>query len=225
VALAQAGLTPPRGHPLGHVLRTLDAGLEELAGELRVAPDGTVVDYGCGRAPYRRLFADGVAYLAADLPGNPDANVEIAADGTLPLADASADAVLSTQVLEHVADPALYLAECARVLKPGARLLLSTHGTMYWHPHPVDLWRWTGEGLRRVVEEAGLEIVRFEGIVGMAATGLQLFQEAASWRLPARLRPVLVRVLQPAVAFADRRSRPEDRRLNALVYALVAVRP
>ncbi len=59
--------------------------------------------------------------------------------------------MLSTQVLEHVTDPRLYLAECHRVLRPGGPLLLSTHGIMVYHPDPVDYWRWTGAGLQRAV--------------------------------------------------------------------------
>ncbi len=82
--------------------------------------------------------------------------------------------VLSTQVLEHVDRPGLYLAECHRVLRPGGRMLLSTHGIMVFHPDPVDYWRWTCDGLQRAVRDAGFEIVRFEGIVGLAATGIQL---------------------------------------------------
>ena len=55
----------------------------------------------------------------------------------------SFDAVLSTQVLEHVADPGALPAERFRVLRPGGRLLLSTHGIFVYHPDPDDYWRWT----------------------------------------------------------------------------------
>ena len=96
--------------------------------------------------------------------------------------------MLSTQVLEHVSDPRLYLAEAFRVLRPGGRMLLSTHGTFSYHPDPVDYWRWTCAGLRRIVVAEGFEVERFEGIVGMGATGLQLFQESIYYRHPA-LRP------------------------------------
>ena len=63
-------------------------------------------------------------------------------------------------------------------------MLLSTHGIMVFHPDPVDYWRWTCDGLQRAVREAGFEIVRFEGIVGLAATGLQLFQDARHTGVP-----------------------------------------
>jgi len=104
-------------------------------------------------------------------------------------------------------------------------MLLSTHGFMVYHPDPVDYWRWTCAGLRRAVEEPGFRIVRFEGIMGMAASGLQLFQDAAARRLPPALRPALCLVMQAAIALADRLEPAADRDLNALVFALVAEKP
>jgi SAM-dependent methyltransferase len=165
-----------------------------------------------------------VDYVAADLEGNPHASLILNPDGTVPAPDASFDAVLSTQVLEHVLDPALYLSECFRVLRPGGRLLLSTHGIFMYHPDPVDLWRWTCAGLRHAVQGAGFRVVRFEGIIGLAATGLQLLQDAISFRLPRWLVPWLALIMQPIVALVDHLETPQNRRYNAQVFALVATR-
>lgn len=212
-------------HPFGHHIRKLPAGLRLLVDELQLQPDERILDYGCADVPYRTFFPSWVEYVGADLPGNPNARLTLNADGTVPAPDGSFDAVLSTQVLEHVGDPALYLSECFRVLRPGRRLLLSTHGIFMYHPDPVDLWRWTNEGLRRVVEDAGFRVVRFEGIIGLAATGLQLLQDAISFRIPPRLVPWLALVMQPVVAFADRFETPQSLGYNAQVFALVAARP
>jgi SAM-dependent methyltransferase len=173
---------------------------------------------------YRDLFGSDVVYLGADLRGNGDAAVELRPDGSVPIADGSVDAVFSSQVLEHVADPRTYLAECARVLRPGGRLLLSTHGIMVLHRDPVDLWRWTADGLRRIVADAGLEIVRFEGVMGLAATGIQLFQDGTHQRVPRPLLRPYLWLMQSLVSLFDRQSRA-SRAENALVFALVAVKP
>src|SRR4051794_11572632 len=212
-------------HRLSYIVGELPRRIEALAADLAVPADGRVLDYGCADAPYRRLVPAGAEYVAADLPGNPVATIEIASDGTVPVDDASVDAVLSTQVLEHVTDPAAYLRECARVLRPGGRLLLSTHGLMVYHPDPDDYWRWTCAGLRRAVTQAGLEVQRFEGVMGLTATGLQLVQDAWYWRLPRPLRPVVALLMQTAIRVAERFEPRESRDLNALVFALVARKP
>ena len=216
---------PPPWHRLAFIVRALPRRIEALTRDLHVPAGGRVLDLGCGDLQYRQCFAAGVDVVGADLPGNPLATVEIAPDGTVPLADASFDAVLSTQVLEHVADPGVYLAECFRVLRPGGRLLLTTHGIMVYHPDPVDFWRWTCAGLERSIGQAGFEVLRREGIMGLAATGLQLFQDAIYYRLPMVLRPVLAFVLQSLMRVADRWERPESRDLNALVFAVLARKP
>ena len=133
--------------------------------------------------------------------------------------------MLSTQVLEHVPDPRAYLAEALRVLRPGGRMLLSTHGTFVYHPDPVDLWRWTCEGLRLEVERAGFEVIRFEGIIGPVASGLQLIQDATYYRLPRPLRPVWALLIQSLARLSDRLERQWMRDLNGSVFALVAERP
>lgn len=212
-------------HPYAHHIRRLPARLRVLSSDLAIPRAGRVLDYGCADAPYRSFFDSRVDYVGADLPGNDDAAVTLRPDGTVPVPDQSFDAVLSTQVLEHVEDPPLYLSECFRVLRPGGRLLLSTHGIFAYHPDPVDLWRWTCDGLRREVENAGFKILRFEGIIGLAASGLQLVQDAISYRLPSRWIPWLALLMQPLVTFADRFETPRSLGYNAQVFALVAARP
>ena len=215
----------PRWHRLSYIVRVLPEALERLAADLEVPERGRVLDYGCADVPYRRFFPATVEFVAADLVGNPRATLQLASDGTVPSADGSFDAVLSTQVLEHVSDPELYLSECFRVLRPGGRMLLSTHGIMVYHPDPVDYWRWTCAGLDRAVRQAGFEVRRFEGVMGLAATGLQLFQDALCFRAPPRLRPPIALVGQALVALFDRLQSAERKRHNALVFALVAEKP
>jgi SAM-dependent methyltransferase len=209
-------------HRYAHHIRTLPARLAELAPDLEVPPHGRILDYGCAELPYRSFFPADAGYVAADLPGNPHATLELNADGTVPVASETFDAVLSTQVLEHVGDPGLYLQECCRVLRPGGRLLLSTHGTFVYHPDPDDYWRWTCAGLRKVVEEAGLEVVRFEGIIGLLPTGLQLVQDAIYWHLPRLLRAPFALVMQALISLSDRTHSVGSRELNSQVFALIA---
>jgi hypothetical protein len=96
---------------------------------------------------------------------------------------------------------------------------------MVYHPDPVDLWRWTSAGLREQVRRAGFQITRFEGIMGLTASGLQLFQDGLLPRVPARLRPAFVFGVQRLIALADRHEPADRRDQNALVFALVAEKP
>ena len=216
---------PKPWHRYAYHVRKLPEAIERLSRELRVEPGARVLDYGCGVVAYRRLFPAELDYVAADLPGNPQATLLLEPDGTVPAEDGSFDAVLSTQVLEHVTDPALYVSECFRVLRPGGRLLLSTHGTFVYHPDPVDLWRWTCEGLKKQVADAGFAVVRFEGVIGGLPTGLQLAQDAIYWQIPRFLQPLLALVMQTLIALTDRLHSDGSRALNAQVFALVAEKP
>lgn len=212
-------------HRLAYIIWLLPRRLATLATMLEVPADGRLLDYGCAERPYRRFFDQRVGFVGADLPGNPDADIEIAPDGTVPVPDGSYDAVLSTQVIEHVADPAIYLSECCRVLRPGGRMLLSTHGMMVYHPDPVDFWRWTGAGLRRQIEDAGLRVMHAEGIMGLTAVGIQFVQDGIYWRMPQRVRPLVALVFQSLVALADRLDSAQDRASNAMVFAVIAETP
>jgi SAM-dependent methyltransferase len=65
------------------------------------------------------------------------------------------DGIMSTQVLEHVADTPMYLRDAWRMLRPGGRLVVTTHGIWQDHPDPADYRRWTADGLRYELEQTG----------------------------------------------------------------------
>lgn len=114
-----------------------------------------MLDVGCGEMPYRPLFAaHAAAYVGVDPVENPLADLRGPIEA-LPVEDAAFDVVLCAQVLEHADDPAQGVRELHRVTRPGGRVLLTTHGTMVYHPNPVDLWRWTHAGLERLFVDAG----------------------------------------------------------------------
>lgn len=136
--------------------------LKDLVEFLRqVAPkiQGKIFDYGCGGAPYRPLFAHCQEYVAADIEKNPAVDCLLKADGTTGQLDNAFDAVLSTQVLEHIRDPEAYLSEAKRIMRPGGKLLLTTHGMFEEHGCPDDFMRWTGRGLEQLVTKSGFQIV------------------------------------------------------------------
>ena len=120
---------------------------------------GRTLDYGCGGSPYRGLLTELHPYIRADIPPGDGLDLTLDADGLLPgEPDASYDVVLSTQVLEHVPDAPRYLAEAFRLLRPGAALILTTHGLIPEHGCPYDFTRWTSDGLARAMTDAGFVV-------------------------------------------------------------------
>ena len=107
-----------------------------------------VLDAGCGNRPYETVLR-GADVVGFDVPGNPHADLHGSIDA-IPVEDATFDVVLCLQVLEHVPDPSAAVRELRRVVRPGGRVLLSTHGVYPFHPNPDDLWRWTHTGLERL---------------------------------------------------------------------------
>jgi SAM-dependent methyltransferase len=220
-------LHPPRTSRLFAVLTKLRRVMEQIvARDLPTERQLEAIDLGCGNMPYRPLFESrGVHYRGADLPGNPDAQLTLdPATGRVDVPDGSCDIVVSTQVLEHVASPAAYLAECRRLLRPGGRLILSTHGYWWYHPDPQDFWRWTGDGLRRLITEQGFTVERTVGVLGLSAAGLQLFQDGRWRAMPRFMRPLFALVMQTLILVFDRLHTEEQRAKDAAVYVIVATR-
>jgi len=158
-------------HPRHLVYRYLIPDLREHLAVL----EGRVVDVGCGVQPYRQFLGPKVTeHVGVDRRGNfscPDIEGDAL---NLPFPDASFDAALSTQVLEHVADPQRALHEVARVLRPGGTLILTCPGTWPHHEAPYDFFRFTRFGLEHLLQQAGFTAVVLKPQGGMWASIGQL---------------------------------------------------
>jgi SAM-dependent methyltransferase len=148
---------PSIAEPARLVLRPLARGIAGAV-DRHLAPSGrslAVLDVGCGVKPYFPLLAPYAdEYIGVDVEPGPEVDVVSPAED-LPFPNRRFDVVLCTQTLEHVEAPARVLGEIDRVLRPGGLVLLSTHGTAVYHPHPLDLWRWTQDGLTKLFEANG----------------------------------------------------------------------
>ncbi len=83
-----------------------------------------------------------------------DVDIVAPADA-LPIEKDSLDAVLLTQVLEHVSDPPAVLREAARVLKAGAGVWITVPFVWELHELPFDFWRFTPASLEQLLAAAG----------------------------------------------------------------------
>jgi SAM-dependent methyltransferase len=174
-----------------------------------------VIDVGCGEQPYRPGLRGFKRYVGFDSIDAPDrgANPDVLGDAlALPFADGCADAVLCTEVIEHVKDPAQLLSELARALAPGGFLLLSSPFTWQIHDEPHDYWRFTEYGLRLIVERAGFRVMALRPVNGYAGALLQswcllLMQSSGSLRF--LMRPVVwfLQTVAMLIGFLDRNRR------------------
>ncbi len=137
------------------------AGYTELAGR-------TVVDVGGGAGHFTAAFRSRGAdcYLfepdQAELlsRGSTPAGAIVADGYWLPVADGSADICFSSNVLEHVADPAGLIEEMIRATKPGGVIYLSfTNWYSPWGGHEMSPWHLLGAGFaaRRYLRRYGRE--------------------------------------------------------------------
>jgi 2-polyprenyl-3-methyl-5-hydroxy-6-metoxy-1,4-benzoquinol methylase len=142
-------------------------------------PPGRVLDVGCGDGGFLRLARErgftpaGFDYerrMVELARARGIADAECAEFGAYcrGRADAEFDAVTLFDVLEHSPEPAAFLAELRRLLKPGGHLavtLPNARRPLPWgreeHDYPPHHFtRWTAEALRGFLEDNGFEVVR-----------------------------------------------------------------
>jgi SAM-dependent methyltransferase len=189
-------------------------------------PDQILVDFGCGSMPYRSVIEPMVGnYLGVDLDLNPLAEYHINFDSKTTLPDNYADIILSNQVLEHVDSPDGYLKEALRILKPGGSAIITTHGYWFYHPTPNDYWRWTSAGLKKTIEASGFKVDSFFGVMGLAASGLQLLQDAIINKMPKFIIPPIALVFQTLIRIFDKMHSQAQRDRDASLYIVIAKKP
>lgn len=220
-------LNPNIFHPrYVHLTQLRDATIQKIEELTANNKELLLVDFGCGDMPYRSVIEPHVGkYLGVDLEMNPKADHHIGFDSKTTLPDNYCDIILSNQVLEHVDTPSGYLQEALRILKPGGSIILTTHGYWYYHPTPNDYWRWTSAGLRKTVEDESFKVTSFFGIMGLAASGLQLLQDAIINKLPKFLRPPFAFVMQLQIMLFNKINSQPQRDRDASLYIVLAQKP
>ena len=160
-------------NPFYFARRELLRAVRALGPEIR----GRVLDVGCGGRPYESVIgAHEYVGLELDTPENRlRQKADVFYDGRrLPFDDASFDAVICNQVLEHVFEPDAFLKEIARVLRGGGRLLLTVPFVWDEHEQPWDFGRYSSFGLKAILSRNGLRVLRQEKTAGDVRVLFQL---------------------------------------------------
>jgi ubiquinone/menaquinone biosynthesis C-methylase UbiE len=145
---------------------TEEAGLREIRRAALAQAAGRTLDIGAGTGANVPLFPGAVSELVLVEPdphmlkklrarvgaGEMPTRVVQAGAEALPFADDSFDTAVFTLVLCTVPDPTATLAEVARVLRPGGKLLFVEHvrsrhpGLARWQDRLERPWRFLGDG-------------------------------------------------------------------------------
>jgi len=123
---------------------------------------GRVLDVGAGAKPgfHRRLWQGrGWTYHGLDLAQGPNVDVQLDDPWIFPIEDASYDAVISGQMLEHNEFFWLTFLEMARVLKMGGLMIHIAPSRGLEHRDPQDCWRFYRDGMTALAKWAGLDCV------------------------------------------------------------------
>jgi len=146
--------------------KTEEAGLREMRRQTLAAASGRTIDIGCGTGANLGLYPDAVTELVLAEPdphmvkrlrprvsaAGIDAEVLEAPAERLPFEDASFDTAIYTLVLCTVPDQPAALAETARILKPGGKLLFVEHvraddpGAARWQDRLHGPWKFFADG-------------------------------------------------------------------------------
>jgi 2-polyprenyl-3-methyl-5-hydroxy-6-metoxy-1,4-benzoquinol methylase len=155
---------------------------------LRADWKGRLLDVGCGNGELLAR-ARGLGWDVGGIEPDPTAS-QVARSSGIPILASrldeaalpaeSFDAITLSHVVEHLLEPVATLRQCARVLKPGGRLVLATPNTHslghgYWRKNwvgldpPRHIFLFSPRSLRRCVEEAGLEVAELRTVSRFAS--------------------------------------------------------
>lgn len=123
---------------------------------------GILLDVGCGKKPYYKLFAKKVKqYIGID---DNSEEADIRENFFNAKIDKNAyDTILCTQVIEHVEEPELLLRKLNTILKSDGVLILTAPFTGSLHEIPRDYYRFTEYSLTYLLQKAGFTVVYIKG--------------------------------------------------------------
>lgn len=120
--------------------------------------NGSLIDIGCGKKPYKPIFEGKVSMHIGIDKYSPEADIKRDfLNSHFP--KNSYDTALCTQVLEHTPEPMLFLKKINSLLKKKGILILTVPFTGSLHEIPDDYYRYTIYSLRYLLKKTNFEII------------------------------------------------------------------
>jgi SAM-dependent methyltransferase len=138
---------------------------EYLEKQLRLLGAASIIaDLGAGQISYKKLIAGFPNYFGVDF--YPYDEVKVVCDFTekLPIKDSAVDAVILSNVLEHVPTPELLIREAFRILKPGGTIIGAVPFIIKIHQEPHDFLRYTNYMLEALFKNAGFTKIELSAL-------------------------------------------------------------
>lgn len=139
--------------------------------------DYIVLDLGCGRLTNSNLLKNSKAIY---IDGAYFEGIDVVCDFSkkLPLKSSSIDAILFSNVLEHMKEPQLVMNEISRVLKKDGELLLLVPYSIKLHQTPIDFFRYTKYALEYMSNNSALKVKEIKEVGGILNIMGTLLKEA-----------------------------------------------
>ncbi len=140
-----------------------------VASAVDVLPGRTVLDYGCGKQPYREIVENaGFEYFPYDRASNGGGTGGDIGD----LGGSHFDVVICTQVIQYVPSPLRLLDKFRDLLQPFGMLVLTYPSA--WPVIRDELWHFTLLGMETLTAGAGFTVARHEVRCALPFDGFEI---------------------------------------------------
>ena len=144
---------------------------------------GKVLDIGCGQSPYRYLLNaakteyKGIDVVEASSFDYKNNDITLFDGEIIPFEDNTFDAIICTEVLEHVFNYQTLVDEMYRVCKPNATLIITIPFSARYHYIPYDFFRYTPSALEKIFSKFSKTEIRPRGtdVLSICAKIIVLF--------------------------------------------------
>lgn len=200
--------------------------LKAAIAESREFLHGRVLDVGAGLSNRYGHFVSG-ELVRMDIVQR-DGIALVGRADAIPASDASFDAIICTQVLEHVRAPWRVPAEFFRVLKSGGHAVITVPQFNELHEEPNDYFRYTNHGISSLFEDQGFQVVHIRPRGGFYSVVAQACIRYVTDRCHMYERPIIGRIFgrmatlcARASLWCDRRDTSHAGQVNVLGWCIV----